>query len=740
MRAPAILAAAVATLATSVLGAGGCSCNGSAATPDAMPDAGPTFDQCDADPAAFVRQAFLALSGRRPRGQAEVDVYVDLYASASELGDAPRDVVARAIMQRPEFTERWVDVVMDALHVQRLDIQTEASCWDDALRTTVTPALAAAVRDQTATQAGDGTTWTMLDLARSALALDDLTPIYRAQLFSMMSHPIPAANVAPVEAELARREDFGATFDAGYLHRDVVCLGCHTSEAAITDNEDPVLDRHWPVPGAPEAAVYGNPMGIPADRAHAPFRVDSFVDDGNARPWGWSSRCGSFRTPSQVGDDPAGVDGKLASLTGRRTTVYDLEGALRRGFAALRGTGVANDAPITDPDTALAWLVTLKMTEDVWRQATGTGLTIANYFPRNEASARLLYQLATTFAQRDYSLKALLSAIVASDYFARQAPDAGCGGPYTYPAVFDPWVTSDPDPDRRGNGPGDAVTAVDARTLVSAAAGALEWTAPPGGARFPDFGEGCTGSTTCQGLANACNGPFGSCCYTHDVVCNQGGVFPSTEVPFQISIGTFLRNSERGFRGLDFQARLAWENRYGACARPGWVPEDFVDRLTAVGAADATALAGDLVAALKDRLIGEPHIADGPERDALAAIVGPLDGPASAVGTDALRRVCGALLESPQFLLQGIAGRGGDRPRLTPATAGYDAVCAELVASGVGVPGRVVTCAGTLALAAGRSRAPDPRPTPRRTEGDLPMRRPAPPARTPAPTRRAPRM
>src|SRR5690606_1096858 len=101
-----------------------------------------------------------------------------------------------------------------------------------------------------ATSGGDGGTFTMLDLARSAIALDDLTPIYRAQLFSLVARPIPAANVSAVEAELARREDFGSRFDASYLHRDVVCLGCHTSDASVTDREEPELDRHWPVPGA----------------------------------------------------------------------------------------------------------------------------------------------------------------------------------------------------------------------------------------------------------------------------------------------------------------------------------------------------------------------------------------------------------------------------------------------------------------------------------------------------------
>lgn len=683
----------LAVLLAAGLAPQGCTCGNDADLTDGGGDP-PTFDQCDADPPAFVRHAFLALDGHRPRSQDEVDVYTDLYEQAEALESDPREVVARAIMSRPEFAERWIDVAMDALHVQRTDIQSEVDCWNKSLRSTVTPALATAVRDQAATQSGDGTgTWTMLDLAHSAIALDDLTPVYRAQLFSMVAHPIPAANVPDIEAELARREDFGSTFDASYLHRDVVCLGCHTSETSVTDNDDPALDRHWPVAGAPERAVYGNPMGLDSAAVHAAFRVDRFVVmNGSGRPWGWTSSCGRFANPATIGDDIAGVQGKLGSVTGMRSTVYDLEQALARGFTALRGTGVADGETIADPDKALAWLVTLKMTEDVWRAATGTNLTIANYFPRNAAARDVLYSLANRYAQSGYSLKALLVAIVSSDYFARLAPDAGCGeSPYTYPNVFDPWVTADSDPARRKNGPGDAVTAIDARTLMGSLAFALEWSAQPGGNRFPDFGEGCTGSgsMTCQQLNANCN-QFQQCCTSYQVACQMNGVFPAIETPFQQSVGTFLRNSERGFRGLDFQARLAWEDRYGACARPGWVGGDFIDDLVGRGVANPQTKVGDVISALKDRLINEPAIEPGAETEALVAIVGPLDASATAATVDGVRRVCGALVVSPQFLLQGIAGRGGERPILTPGNASYASICADVATRGI--DGHTITC------------------------------------------------
>jgi hypothetical protein len=287
-------------------------------------------------------------------------------------------------------------------------------------------------------------------------------------------------------------------------------------------------------------------------------------------------------------------------------------------------------------------------------------------------------------------LKSLLSAIVASNYFNRRPPEAKCGpSPYTYPNVFDPWVIADADLAKRLNGPGDAVAALDARTLVTATNAALDWPLPPAASRFPDYGEpNCEG--TCADLSQDCG--FGQCCVTFNAVCTQHGLSPDVELPFERGVGVFLRNSERGFRGLDFQARLVWEDRFGACTRPAWVTADAIDEIIVAAAADPTATAADVVSAVKDRITGEPAIMAGPEHDALAAMVGPLEGPATGVTSAALRDVCGALLESPQFLLSGIAGRGGDRPKLTPAAAGYDAVCADLAMRGIGIAGLGVTC------------------------------------------------
>src|SRR5262249_56597639 len=98
--------------------------------------------------------------------------------------------------------------------------------------------------------------FTMGQLLSSALALDDLSVLSRAHLFAMLSAPIDGANVDFLAMERIRRQDFGAVFDAAYVHRDIVCLNCHNSEFSVTFDPDPAKNRAWPVPGLFEVALF----------------------------------------------------------------------------------------------------------------------------------------------------------------------------------------------------------------------------------------------------------------------------------------------------------------------------------------------------------------------------------------------------------------------------------------------------------------------------------------------------
>lgn len=673
-------------------------------------DAGPpTFRECGDDDAAFVRNAYLAVLGHRPRSSAEVQVYTDIMSQVRALADAgasvpdPQRVVVRALTEHERYVDRWTEQFMDALKVPRVEDQTMESCYNRSYRAVDDGSLAQFVRDNPATGGGDGLgLFSMLDVMRSALVLDDLSPVYRAHLFTLMSRPMIAGNVPFIQAELARRADFGQVFDAAYLNRDIVCLGCHNSEFSVTYHPDPEENRHFAMPGYFEKALYGQSGGIDPKRAHAPFRFADFSvtefsgSPGQTQPWGWARRCGSFN-PIGMPADPAGIDGRFGSLTGDRITVYDLEAALARGFDLLAQNGleIVGAGDIEDPDTAFAYMVAAAIVERVWREVVGSPLTIANYFARNAEARDLLQELTDEFIANRFSLRELLIDIVTSPYFNRAPPEEACGDEaYNMPPVYDPWVVEDEDVTLRQNSAADGVAPLSARTLLRTAYAALGWQQP----RFQDFPElpleyNTCNAMTCQDMLDQCT-TGDSCCVTHELVCADP---PAAEEPtaadehtFLREIGAFLKNAEHGFRGLDFQARLAWEDRFGQCAKLR--PEsDYIDVLTGFASLQNVTVR-DVVVALKDRLIGEPFISDvaGPsgtsEAQAMEAFLGrPLDTHVLLVPDlqSDMRSLCGVLLASPQFMLSGVAARGGDIPQLTLSEASFYTICVDLASRGL---------------------------------------------------------
>jgi hypothetical protein len=529
--------------------------------------------------------------------------------------------------------------------------------------------------------------------------------VYRAHLFALVSRPIPAANVPEVQAELARREDFGVIFDSAYLNRDMVCLGCHNSSGSVTFDPDPIANRHWSMPGLFETAIYGLATGIEPERAHAPFRFTGFVvepfagDGGTVRPWGWNPTCGRF-DPTDLEPDPAEVDGRLGGLTGDRLTVFDLDAALHRGFDSLSADGlvIADDGTIADPDAAMAYLIAATIVEGVWREVMGTPLTIANYFPRNQAARDLLVELTENFIRNRFSLRELLVDITLTPYFNRPPAEDGCeDAPYEMPAIYDPWVTTDPDPSRRGNGPGDAVVPLSPRVLLRAAYAALDWRHPLYYA-FPEESfaiDSCVELYTCREMAELCDGD-GTCCDAYELTCTGGAepvMTPDQMRSFQRGVGVFLKGGERGFRGLDFQARLIFEDVFGACRNLAAEP-DFIADL--VARADG-ATVGDVVAALKDRLVGEARVSHDGELAAVQAIMGTLEAAAREVPDleARTRALCGVLLSSPQFLLTGMAAPDSTYvPVLTPDDATYPAVCSAVAERGL-AGNLALTCTGS---------------------------------------------
>jgi hypothetical protein len=432
-----------------------------------------------------------------------------------------------------------------------------------------------------------------------------------------------------------------------------------------------------PNPGAPGAMNAGEGEG---EGEGAPANNNSNNNNGFT-PWGADPACGVF-TPD-VPDDPAGVDAHLASVRGTRATVIGLEAALHRGVDSIADKGfiVRADNSVDGPDEALAYLVAMHVVDGVWREVIGSQLTIATHFPRNKASRDMLKSLTDDFVDSHSSLRTILVDVVTSPYFNLRAPDEKCGEAYSLPQVFDPWVRTEPDPAMQNNSPADGVHVLSGRTMLRAAYAALAWPHPDNES-FPDgdahFDQSCLAFPDCPSLNNECDSNQHCCAELNDLGCSSSSGALS-EIDLQRGLGIFHGYSEKGFHGIDFQVRLTWENRFGVCAKPTGVDRDYIDQL--VGDAKAhKATLGDAMAALKERLVGEPGF-DDDERAALSTLAGNLAQPVSSADAETkLRTLCGVLLSTPQFQLAGLSPAGGQPSPLSP-TLGTE--CASLARRGL---------------------------------------------------------
>jgi len=339
----------------------------------------------------------------------------------------------------------------------------------------------------------------------------------------------------------------------------------------------------------------------------------------------------------------------------------------------------------TDPDAALANLLAMNIVDIIWRELSGAGLTIANGFPRTAAAHDMLKVLSERLAASHFSLSALLLDILETPYFNALAPDAACGKPYGLPPLFNVWTRDEPDPDHRANSPADGVHPLSARTLLSATYAGLGW--PQSEERFPALSlpdDRPVGRRNEPGEPQAGNAnPPGE---PRPGRTNEPLPPPpaNPEALFQRDVGVFLSIASKGFRGFDLTARLTWEQRFGACAKPEGVKTDALDVIFAKALAAKASLA-DVALALKDRLLDEPLLrAD--ESALLASLLGTdLATPFKQTHEGALRLACGALLSSPQHLLAGLPALGGAPASLGPTAAESCASLAQLQFEGIEV-------------------------------------------------------
>ena len=656
----------------------------SSASDDGDPDPpGEGIELCDAGNEAFVKRLVPFVQGRKPEGMREVRLLVQMIEQLDAMGEDGRRIVARGLASGDVYLERWKTYLFDRLRVNRTGDRRNVTCYDTRTQAATTTQLAEHIRDNPANVPYVGQ-WYVGDAIESALRLDDITPAYRADLFARMSAPIIAGNVTIEELEVMNRANYGQTFETTFLGRKTECLPCHRAEFSVTYSANESNNRHWPLPGHLELAVYG-PNAEAADEVpyHAIFRHAGMMGGPNLA-WNMRYECGTFAfepagdllgyAPYMAGDFSA-----EAPPNGVGANVFHLDQRLQGGFERLRQQGLAlgDDMSIDDRPRAMAYLISMNLANEAWEEATGHRLVVANNFPRNQHQRDVLQQLAEAFVNEGFSLSALVTEVVTHDYFNQAPPDTcNASSPYHLAAVFDPFTPSSTDPNTRLNGVGDMVHRYSPFVLLDSVSRAMWWDRAQ---RFGPY-QGQIPNVNCGA------GMFPA--------CDEGPV----NVDFLRDVGVFLNDSESGFNGVDFNGLLHWEEELapgvdpgldGDCTGPLGGPcasADWIVQLVDLAAATPGTLMVDVVAAVKDRLITEPTLYNAAEEAVLESVMGvALDATVADVGPAqaelAARRAAGLLMNTPQFLLAGVPSRdqhpAEDPVLVVPGTSTAD-LCAHL--------------------------------------------------------------
>lgn len=573
----------------------------------------PLPSSCDAGDEAWVQRVLPVMWGRRAAGAAEVKTWA---AMARQVG---REAVISGMAQSPEYQDWWATWLTDALAVARVGDKAYEECFGTAeldvhdgtltqhLRTSASPWITP----------WPGGSFTMRDVLLDALVADDLAVAWQANLYARLGRPVEGANVSVEELEFNRRVNFGEGFYETYLNRNLDCLACHNSTFSVTDAPDARFDRTWQLPGHHETALVGDPTRVDKDALFAMFRHDG-VAGGPRRPWGLSDECGTLRGPNGIsGPDLLGQDESFfVQSFGSSGNVWDLERLLAEGADSLASNGlVIGDEGTVDGRQSFAYLVGARIVDRVFEAAVGGRLTISHGFPRNLAQAERLEAYTDAFVGSGFSLRTLLQAITADELFNPGLPSECEMEAYGLDPVVLPWSTEEQDPTRRPNSPGDLVQRLPARVLLRSAHAHL-------GRQRPVEWE-----------------------------------LGSLESDFQSTVGVYLRESQPGFNGTDFQGLLAFQTRFATCGNVN--ADDWLADLLERGADHTT---DQVVRAIKDHLLADARI-DPDERGIMEYMVGPFDARAGDVDPRAMRLVCGAMMNSAPYMLT-VAPTTSHPPRL----------------------------------------------------------------------------
>ncbi len=638
------------------------------------PDPGDASELCDAGDEAFVKRLIPLVHGRKPSSIREVRLLVSMIEQLDGRGVDGRRAVTMGLLRDDIYLDRWKNYLYEELRVNVAGDRRNETCYDLAGTEGDSTALAEFIRDNTVEAQYPGPIYWMPDVAYSALRLDDMSPLLRADTFARLSAPLIAGNVTAEELEEMRVTNFGMLFESSMLGRTTDCLECHRAEWATTDSPDPAFDRHYPVPGFLELGAYGpDAEEASHQRSYGIFRFFNFavgqdvvvtngaLPGGYISPFGIGVSCGGIRL--NPGNSPLGWDPYLMGDYPPGATLVSLDESMKDGFDTLRQDGgltIGNEQEV-EPTQAGAYLMAMHMANRMWTHSMGFPLQVANGFPRNADQSEILQTLADDFVSNGFSLRELIADVANHAYFNQSPPDAcGASTAYHMPAVFDPFAKESANPAMRGNGVGDTVHRFGARVLLDSIAQAMWWDKPD------VFGAG-TGQVPGALGANGCGGMMPQ--------------FPCTDEPEDATVlrdlGTFLSDSDSGFSGTDLLVMLRLENEFGQGNDPGMhgpctgplgsacAGSDWITQLIDVALDTPEADMWDVASAIKDRMVTEPAISGAAEVAALEQLMGVnLADSVSDVGAgeaeEAARRLTGMLTNTPQFMLAGLPSADHD--------------------------------------------------------------------------------
>jgi len=398
---------------------------------------------------------------------------------------------------------------------------------------------------------------------------------------------------------------------------------------------------------------------------------------------------------------------------GDKVSVYDIQSRLRNGFNSIRGKDMSGSSSDVASDDAFAYLVSLNLADKVWAEAFGRRLTIANYFPRSPSQRDELAALANAFVKEGFSLIELLSKVATHPYFNGSAPGPNdTSEPYT--AIFDPFVQEHLERDDRTNHIGHTVFRAGGRTLLNSVYRAMGWQSVPeyllyylspsarlqrGVGVYLKNGDAGFSGTNFQSALNW-EAHLGVCQdRSTDATCPLQAIL---DAPPQEGVeATKCELCINRDYACDWDARccdVVWDTycddtcdtgdpdavdlrTFPAPSQPA--TGDWIGQLVAeIGQSEDTTV-GDAISALKDRLLNQPVIGSGGERDVLEALLGTTMNSLADSDGDLekhLRRACGVFVSTPEFQLLGLptedVALASAEPLLTDMS--FEARCLEL--------------------------------------------------------------